>query len=234
MSLTSTVKNLNTLDNIDNLEDLIVLDKAALIELLYQRAIFVTDIKKIHKTAIIGDRAILTGDVQLGANTIVFYNTMLQADTAPIIIGRGCCIVDGVSMHNKVELGDFVHIAHGCMIHRRGTNGTLRIGSGTLIGFGSQIHANVGKGCQIAPGVIVDRAIPDFHFVYEKNMDDGSKKTIIAPMKSQNYKSVVQMYTNFWGRQIIIKGRLTKFDWNPGHSFGKAVQTLKTFFNPDL
>ncbi len=229
-----------TSPKIEKLIDMTALDEEALSDILFQRTLFVHDTTNIHESAIIGDRAILTGDVKVGPDTVIFYNTMIQADKASISIGEGCCIVDGVSMHNKVEVGDFVHIAHGCMIHRKGTSGTLKIGPGSLIGFSSQVHESVGRGCQIAPGVIVDRPIPDYHFVYEKKQDDGSKLTVVSPMRAQNYEKVVQMYENFWGRKIIIKGQLISLDWDKNNigknrrSFGEAVLHLKSFFNPNL
>ncbi len=213
------------------------LDKESLLNLLYGRTLFVDDPNQIHHTAIIGDGAILVGDLRIKANTAVFYNTMIQADKAPISIGTGCCIVDGVNMHNRIEIGDYVHIAHGCIIHRRRTHGCLTIGSGTLVGFGAQVHENIGKGCQIAPGVIVDQPIPDYHFVYDKKLDDGCRQIVISPMGPANHQRVKEMYKSFWGRQIIYKGNLIPLMWyqyepggnRPKNSFNQAIQKLESF-----
>ena len=214
------------------------LDKTTILNLLYRRIWFVDNLENIHKTAIIADGATLTGDVRIDSNTVVFYNVMIQGDTAPVTIGAGSCIVDGVNMHNHVAIGDYVHIAHNCIIHRRRTQGCLNIGSGTLVGFGAQIHASIGKGCQIAPGVIVDRPVPDHQFVYEKHLKDGLRKTIVSPMRPANYQRVKEMYKSFWGRQIIIKGNLIPLMWcryEPGSntdepSFQDAIQNLESCF----
>ncbi len=117
-----------TIPRLDELGVETDIDKDTLLNLLYQRSLFVDEINHIHETAIIGDGAILTGDVRVGPNSVIFYGTMLQADKASIVIGEGCLIVDGVLMHNKVKIGDFVHIAHGCIIHRRRSTGCLKIG----------------------------------------------------------------------------------------------------------
>lgn len=207
-----------------------------LMNLMHRRVLFVDDPEQIHPTAIIGDGAVLTGDVRIGANTVVFYGTMLQGDTAPITIGQGCCIVDGVSMHNQVKIGDYVHIAHGALIHRRKTKGVLTIGSGTLIGFGAQVHESVGQGCQVAPGVIVDRPVPDHHFVYDKHLGDGLRQTIVSPMTPKNYDSVQAMYRNFWKRQIIYKGSLIPLMWYQSSKNGsrpgleQAIDNLTSYF----
>jgi len=224
---------------LDELSVKIDMDKETLLDFIYQRALFVDDINKIHATAIIGDRAVLTGDIKIGPNTVVFYNAMLQGDTASIVIGEGCCILDGVLMHSKVKIGDFVHIAHGSIIHKRKPTGCLKIGSGTLIGFGAQVHESIGKGCQIAPGITVDQPIPDYHYVYEKTSGSGIKKLVVSPMRAENYELVVQMYKKFWDRQIIYKGNLIPLMWNQyddGNfnyrlSFEDAVIKLKTYFN---
>lgn len=232
MSEPSTViRNLTSTPSISR-EDLFAMS--------YSHNIHVDDPAKLHNLAIIGDGAVLTGNVSIGPNSVIFYNTYVQADSAPITIGEGCCIVDGVVMHNHIELGDFVHIAHSCLIHRRKTHGTLRIGSGTLVGFGSQVHADIGMGCQIAPGTIVDREIPDFHFVGQRHLANGEQKSVIAPMKPKNYQRVVGMYRNFWARRIIINRRLVPLKWHSfdrsGYqcSFEQAIKKLTFYFNPDF
>lgn len=202
---------------------------------LHQRDIHVDFPEKIHELAIIGDGAIVTGDVTLGANSVLFYHTLVQADSAPIVVGEGCCIVDGVLMHNRVTLGDYVHVAHSCLIHRRKTSGTLTIGSGTLVGFGSQVHASIGRGCQIAPGVIVDVEIPDYRFVHEKKLPDGGRKILVSPMRAANYARVVEMYRSFWARRIIVNRRLVPLQWQGSgqDAFEQAIENLKACFDPE-
>lgn len=215
------------------------LDKETILEFLYRRTWFVDNPENIHKTAIIGDDATLTGDLSIGAYTVVFSKAMLQADSAPIVIGDGCCIVDGVTMHNRVTIGDYVHIAHNCIIHRRRTQGALTIGSGTLVGFGAQVHDDIGKGCQIAPGVIIDQPVPDYHFVYDKHLDNGMRQTVVSPMRPANYHRVKAMYKNFWNRQIVFMGALVPLsDWwdrqetnIENNSIESAVNKLESFFN---
>lgn len=233
MTITSNVSCL------DRLNDQVDLDNQQMLNLIYQRKFFIENPNNIHETAIIGDGAILTGDITIGPNTVIFYNSMIQGDKGPISIGVGSCIVDGVLMHNQVKIGNYVHIAHGSIIHRRGITGCLEIGSGSLIGFGCQVHESIGKGCQIAPGLVVSEPIPDYHFVYEKNLGDGLRKTIISPMRAKNYERVLAMYKNFWGRRIIYKGRLIPLTWTDYVdsqadgliTYNNAIEKLKTFFN---
>ncbi|MCP4021632.1 MAG: hypothetical protein GY729_07305 [Desulfobacteraceae bacterium] len=224
---------------LDNFSRKLDLDKETMMDLLYQRSLYVEDINKIHYTAIIGDQATLTGNIKIGPNTVIFYYAMIQADKASIVIGEGCCILDGVLMHNKIKIGDYVHIDHGCLIHQSRPSGCLKIGSGTLIGFGSQVHESIGKGCQVAPGVVVDQPIPDYHYVYEKKLGDGLKKTIVSPMRASNYERVVDKYKRFWDRLIIYKGNLIPLKWNrydTGNfnyriTFDDGIKKLKSYFN---
>lgn len=117
----------------------------------------------IGPEAFIADGARVVGDVSLGAGASVWYNAVLRADSAAIVIGDGSNVQDNVSVHvdagHPVDVGAHVSIGHNAVVH-----GCV-IGDGSLIGMGAVVlsGAIIGSGCLVAGGAVVlgDMVIPD-------------------------------------------------------------------------
>lgn len=91
---------------------------------------------KIHESAFIAPGAVIIGDVEIGAESSVWYNCVVRADVFHIRIGERTNIQDGSVLHCDpphpgdeegcpLIIGDDVligHMAmvHGCTIHNRG------------------------------------------------------------------------------------------------------------------
>ncbi len=109
----------------------------------------------IDDTAFVAPGARIVGEVSLGRESSVWYNAVLRADSAPILIGAGSNLQDNVSVHVDagfpVILGENVSVGHNAVVH-----GCV-IGDGSLIGMGSVIlsGAVIGRGCLIAGGAVV-------------------------------------------------------------------------------
>ncbi len=107
--------------------------------------------------------ATVTGDVQLGADSSVWFGAVVRGDVAPVTIGQRVNIQDGAVVHcdtgfaNTIE--DDVSIGHRAVVHGE------RVGRGTLIGMGAVVlgHTEVGAECLIAAGAVVTPGmkIPD-------------------------------------------------------------------------
>lgn len=91
---------------------------------------------RIHPTAFIAPGCVIIGDVEIGAESSVWYNCVLRADTAPIRIGERTNIQDGSVLHgdpprpgdphgspliigNDALIGHMVML-HGCTVEDRG------------------------------------------------------------------------------------------------------------------
>lgn len=105
---------------------------------------------QVHHTAV------LIGDVRVGENVFICPYVVLRADEgAPIIIGNGSNIQDGVIMHclkgGYIEIGEKCSIAHGAVIH-----GPCMIGRDTFVGFRAVVHnARLGSSCFISHCALV-------------------------------------------------------------------------------
>ena len=121
----------------------------------------------IDPTAFIARGAIVLGDVHLGAESSVWYNSVLRGDTDRISIGEKTNIQDLSMIHadpgapcsvgSRVTIGHRV-ILHGCNIEDDCLIGMgaillngVRVGSGSVIGAGALLLENM----EIAPGSLV-------------------------------------------------------------------------------
>ncbi len=109
----------------------------------------------IDPAAFVADGARIIGAVTLAAGASVWYNAVLRADSAAIVIGAGSNVQDNASLHvddaHPVQVGERVSIGHNAVVHG------CEIGDGSLIGMGAVIlsGAVIGEGCLVAGGAVV-------------------------------------------------------------------------------
>jgi len=99
--------------------------------------------------------AIITGQVQIGAQSSVWFNAVIRADTAPVVIGERTNVQDGVVIH--VDAGAPCIIGHGVTIgHRAVVHGAL-VEDDVLIGIGAIVlsGAKIGRESILGAGTLV-------------------------------------------------------------------------------
>lgn len=107
--------------------------------------------------------AVVTGNVLLEKDVNVWYNATIRGNRDEIIIHEGTNVQDNAVIHTEtgftVEIGSYVSIGHGAVVHG------CKVGDGSLIGMGAIIMngAKIGKECIIAAGALVaeGKEIPD-------------------------------------------------------------------------
>ena len=76
---------------------------------------------RVDPTAYIAPTAVLIGDVTVEAGASVWFNAVLRADYAPIIIRAGANVQDGSVLHAPpgipCDIGPGATIAHMCVVH---------------------------------------------------------------------------------------------------------------------
>jgi gamma-carbonic anhydrase len=83
---------------------------------------------KIDPSSFIADTAVIIGDVEIGPQSSIWYNTVVRADVNHIRIGKGTNIQDLSMLHvtHRKEppdpgapliIGDYVTIAHSVTLH---------------------------------------------------------------------------------------------------------------------
>ena len=110
---------------------------------------------KVDPSAFVAPNATLVGDVEVGAESSIWFGAVLRGDNGPIRVGARTSIQDNavvhVSEHGATSIGDDVTVGHcavmeDCDIKRFaliGSNATLlngcKIGEGALIAAGSVV-----------------------------------------------------------------------------------------------
>lgn len=125
---------------------------------------------KVDPTAFIAPTAVLVGDVTVEAGASVWFNAVLRADYAPIVIREGANVQDGSVLHAPpgipTDIGPGATVAHSCVVHGVHVGAEALIANhctvldGAVIGSRSLIaaHSLVVGGTQIPPEVLVTGA----------------------------------------------------------------------------
>ncbi|TAA69793.1 gamma carbonic anhydrase [Planococcus salinarum] len=116
---------------------------------------------QIDPSAFIADFTTITGDVKIGAESSVWFNTVVRGDVAPTIIGRKTNIQDLCMLHqspdNPLILEDNVTIGHQVTLHSCTVRKNALVGMGSIILDGAEIGegAFVGAGSLVPQGKII-------------------------------------------------------------------------------
>ena len=145
----------------------------------------------IKGKAWVAEGAAVIGNVTVGDESSIWYNAVVRGDLAPITIGCGSNVQDGVVIHADVDcpchIGNSVTIGHNATIHG------CTIGHNTVVGMGSIVlnGARIGEDCIIGAGSLVTQGmeIPDGMLAY------GSPAKVIRPLteeeKNQNQTNAI-------------------------------------------
>lgn len=106
------------------------------------------------------------GDVFLDEGASVWAGAVIKGDAFPVRIGRFSNVQENAVIHvayAPTEIGDYVCIAHGAVVHARTIGNEVTVGmnatllEGSTIGRGSVIGANalVGENAQIPEDTLV-------------------------------------------------------------------------------
>ncbi len=110
----------------------------------------------IGRDCFLAENATIVGDVEMGDECSIWFNTVLRGDVNSIRIGNRVNIQDGSVLHtlyqkSTIEIGDDVSIGHNVTLHG------CKIHNLALIGMGAVVmdDAEVGEGALVAAGSVV-------------------------------------------------------------------------------
>ncbi|MBS4175942.1 gamma carbonic anhydrase [Lederbergia citrea] len=158
---------------------------------------------EIASSVFIADFVTVTGDVKIGEESSVWYNSVIRGDVAPTIIGRKVNIQDNSVLHqspgNPLIIEDEATIGHQVILH------SCVIRKKALIGMGSIIldGAEIGEGAFIGAGSLVPqgKTIPPNTLAFgrpakvvreltEEDIKDMERISREYTEKAQYYKSI--------------------------------------------
>lgn len=110
---------------------------------------------RVDATAWIAPNATVIGDVEIGANASIWFQTVLRGDVSSIRVGSGSNLQDGTVVHVSrrfpTTIGDDVLIGHLAMIHG------CTIESGAFVGMKACVMdgAHIESGGMLAAGALL-------------------------------------------------------------------------------
>jgi carbonic anhydrase/acetyltransferase-like protein (isoleucine patch superfamily) len=115
------------------------------------------------KGCYLAETATVIGDVVMGDDCSVWFNTILRGDVNSIRIGNKVNIQDGSILHclfqkSVIEIGDNVSIGHNVIIHGAKIEEDVLIGMGAIVMDFSVIGRNsiIAAGALVLEGTIVE------------------------------------------------------------------------------
>jgi carbonic anhydrase/acetyltransferase-like protein (isoleucine patch superfamily) len=157
---------------------------------------------KIHETVFVADNATIIGDVEIGENSSVWFNSVVRGDVNFIRIGARCNIQDGSIVHvstkthptvleDEVTLGHRVTL-HGCYIE-----------TGCLIGIGATVldGARIGNNSLVAAGSLVtpNAQIPPRSFVL------GTPARVKRELTTEEIYNLARFWQNYTELSQVYK-----------------------------
>ena len=155
----------------------------------------------IDDSAFIADYVTITGDVTIGPETTIWFNTVIRGDVAPTIIGSKVSIQDLSCLHqspnNPIIIEDEVTIGHQVTLH------SCTIRKGALIGMGSIIldGAEIGEGAFIGAGSLV----PPGKKIPPNSLALGSPAKVVRELNDEDKADVQRII-----REYVEKGQYYK------------------------
>jgi carbonic anhydrase/acetyltransferase-like protein (isoleucine patch superfamily) len=140
----------------------------------------------VHATAFVHAKAVVIGNVTVGAKASIWPCAVLRGDIAPISVGEGTNIQDGAVVHVADRLpaliGQRVTVGHLAMIH------ACTIGDECLIGMHATIldGAVIGARCIIGAGALVTKGT----IIPSGSMVLGSPAEVVRPLTAAEQASL--------------------------------------------
>ncbi len=120
---------------------------------------------QIDPSAFIEDSAQVIGDVTIGAESSVWFNTTIRGDVNYITIGKRTSIQDGSVLHVTKDpswpliIGDNITVGHSVTLHGCTIEGPALIGMGATVMDGAILKPNVvvAAGALVPEGMVVEK-----------------------------------------------------------------------------
>ena len=147
----------------------------------------------IHDSVFLADFVTVSGDVEIGPHSSIWFNSVIRGDVAPTIIGNYVNVQDNCVLHQSPEnpliLEDCVTIGHQVTLHSCIIRKKALIGMGSIILDGAEIGegAFIGAGSLIPPG----KKIPPNTLAF------GRPAKVIRELNDHDIKEMDRIYKEY-------------------------------------
>ena len=112
----------------------------------------------IDETAFVAPDTVITGDVEIGAYSSIWFKTVIRGDVAPVKIGSYSNVQDLSLLHQSPDLPliieDYATVGHQVTLHSAIIRKHALVGMGSIVLDGAEIGegAFLGAGSLVPPG----------------------------------------------------------------------------------
>ncbi|MCK5742223.1 MAG: gamma carbonic anhydrase family protein [Chlorobi bacterium] len=121
---------------------------------------------KIHPSVFLCEGVKIIGNVEIGENSSVWYNSVIRGDVDYIKIGKCTNIQDMCMIHvtnstYPTNIGDYVSLAHSVSLHGCTIKDNVLVGIGATILDNAVIGSNsmIAAGCLVKEGFVVPEGV---------------------------------------------------------------------------
>ena len=140
----------------------------------------------LDPTVFVAPGAKIIGEVIVGAESTIWFNTVLRGDEGRISIGEKCSIQDNSTIHlyedAPVVVEDEVTVGHNVILHG------CKVGRRSIIGMGSTIldHAEIGEECIIGANTL----IPPGKKIPHRSLVVGSPGKVVRELTDKDFEII--------------------------------------------
>ncbi|NEU30012.1 gamma carbonic anhydrase family protein [bacterium LRH843] len=159
----------------------------------------------IAESVFIADGVTITGDVTIGEESSIWFQTVIRGDVSPTIIGKRVNIQDQSMLHQSPKfpliIEDDVTVGHQVMLHSCTIRKNALIGMGSIVLDGAEIGegAFIGAGSLVPPGKVIPpntlafgRPAKVVRSLTKEDIDDMERIRRQYVEKGQYYKEVAK------------------------------------------
>ncbi|MFN2440865.1 MAG: gamma carbonic anhydrase family protein [Chitinophagaceae bacterium] len=159
----------------------------------------------------IAPNATIVGDVIMGKECSVWFNSVLRGDVNSIRLGNKVNVQDGAVIHctyirSKTIIGDNVSIGHNAIVHGCTVHDNVLIGMGSIIMDKAIVNSNI----IIAAGaVVLEETVCESGSIYA-GIPAKKVKTIPQDMVEGEINRIANNYINYakWFNKVNEAGKL--------------------------
>jgi carbonic anhydrase/acetyltransferase-like protein (isoleucine patch superfamily) len=155
----------------------------------------------ISKSAFIADYVTITGDVEIGDQSSIWFNTVIRGDVAPTIIGKRVNVQDNSVLHQSPNhpliLEDDVTVGHQVILHSCIIRKMALIGMGTII----LDQAEIGEGAFIGAGSLV----PQGKKIPPRTLAFGRPAKVIRTLTAEDLADMERIRKEYVEKGIYYK-----------------------------
>jgi len=140
----------------------------------------------VSDKAYVAKSATVIGDVSIGDNCFIAPGARIKGDYGTIIIKDNSNVQENCVIHarpgKKTEIGEWVTIGHGAIIHGANIDDCAVIGMGSIISD----EAKIGRWCVVGEGAVV------------KNGQKLKEEKVAVGIPAKTIKSISAKYKKEW------------------------------------